>query len=257
MIPVQSQPNKYLIAYGGSICVLEWPATGEEVVHVSVTDLKTLHSVPAHDPPATINDAKCDVRGRLWTGSLCVRVLPDGWEMVQGIGHVFRLDTDGQFTPQLDGVDLSNGIAWSLDNKQFYYNDTNLYRVDGFDYDLEKGTISNRRVVFDFKANGIEGAPDGMCTDANGNLWVALYGGGKVAQVNPHTGEQIGCLDFPSKNITSCAFGGANLDVLYVTSGKFQLNEEEAEATGAGLTYKVTGLGVRGSSAGIAYAGKA
>ena len=138
--------------------------------------------------------------------------------------------------------------------------------------------LGNRRVVFDYKANNVEGIPDGMCVDSDGNLWVATFDAGKVRhkqsdilyrhftrydydfdqviRVNPTTGKLIDQIDLPSPKITSVAFGGPNLDNLYVTSANYGMSADEIARTGAGSLYKVTGTGAKGLSPGVAFAGK-
>jgi len=157
----------------------------------------------------------------------------------------------------LSSLDIANGLAWSSDNKTFYYIDSLTYRVDAWDYDSVGGVISNRRPVFDFKANNIKGIPDGMCIDEKGNLWVALFSGGKIAHIDPVAGNLIDHIEFPATNITSVAFGGPNLDILYVTSAQHGLSEEELLAQpDAGSIFQIRNTGVKGLSAGVAYGGK-
>ena len=81
----------------------------------------------------------------------------------------------------MKGVSISNGLCWSKDDKTFYYIDTLEFRVDAFDYDIETGSVSNRRTVFDFGANKIKGFPDGMAIDNQDNLWIACFAGGQVS----------------------------------------------------------------------------
>lgn len=77
-------------------------------------------------------------------------------------------------------MSLSNGLAWSPDNKTMYFIDSLAHAVDAFDYDIEQGEISNRRTIFDIKASSFEGLLDGMASDTKGRLWIALFGGSKV-----------------------------------------------------------------------------
>ena len=106
-----------------------------------------------------------------------------------------------------------------------YYNDTPTGTIQAFDYDDETGNITKRRVAVKIP-NGI-GAPDGMTIDAEGNLWVALWGGGIVGKFNPLTGELLQKIKLPAPNVSSCAFGGKNLDVLYITTARQWMNEEQ------------------------------
>ncbi|KAK9298960.1 hypothetical protein QLX08_007876 [Tetragonisca angustula] len=120
--------------------------------------------------------------------------------------------------------------------------------VWAYNYNSETGTISNKKIVFDLQKNDISGIPDGMTIDTNGNLWVAVYSGGSVLNINPQTGELLRSIKFnDAKNITSVAFGGPNLDILYVTSASMGLDENQLkEQPHAGYLFAVKGLGARG-----------
>ncbi|MCX7712372.1 MAG: SMP-30/gluconolactonase/LRE family protein [Chthoniobacterales bacterium] len=157
------------------------------------------------------NDGKVGPDGRLYAGSL-------SYEGKQGAANFWRFESDFRYEKLLDGVTNSNGLCWSLDGKILYYIDTGLQRVDAFDFDVETGRISNRRMIWDVREMG--GKPDGMTCDAEGFLWVALWGGGKVLRVNPRNGEVVGEVIAPCKNVTCPTFGGAELNVLYFTTAK-------------------------------------
>jgi sugar lactone lactonase YvrE len=95
-----------------------------------------------------------------------------------------------------------------------------------------------------------------MTIDENGYLWVAVFDGSKVIQIDPRTGKKLRQLDFPTKNITSVAFGGEDLDVMYVTSAEHFLSETELkEQVSAGGLFEVRGLGVKGLDVGMNYGG--
>jgi sugar lactone lactonase YvrE len=155
-----------------------------------------------------LNDAKCDPAGRFWFGTC--RLFRD----TSGEGSLFRLDPDRNCYRILKDPEISNGLAWSDDKKTMYYIDTPKKRIDAFDYELETGSISNRRQVIDFQ----DSFPDGMTIDSEGKLWVALWGGNKVVRCDPASGKVISEVQLPSKNITSCCFAGENLDTLFITS---------------------------------------
>ena len=95
-------------------------------------------------------------------------------------GHLYSLDLDGQLRSHADKIGLSNGLGWSSDGTKFFYIDSLAYSVDVFDYDIQNGSVSNRKVLFDLKKNGIKGLPDGMCIDANNNIWFAVFFGARV-----------------------------------------------------------------------------
>jgi sugar lactone lactonase YvrE len=163
------------------------------------------------------NDGKCDPSGRFWVGTLAMDSRKKG-------ALLYRMDNDKSIHMMLDSVSISNGIVWTADKKTMYYNDTPTGTIQGFDYDDKTGAISNRRVVVRIPRGG--GGPDGMTIDADGNLWVALWGSGTVGKYDPRTGELLQKVIVPAPNVSSCAFGGKDLDILYITTARVWVNEE-------------------------------
>ncbi|XP_054708312.1 regucalcin-like [Uloborus diversus] len=188
------------------------------------------------------NDAKCDARGRLWAGTLV-----EGEKMK---GYLYKLDSSNNFQPIVDKITLTNGLTWSLDNQTLYYIDSGEKKIFVFDFNLEEGTTSNQRVLFDYNTDeGFEnlGVPDGMTIDIEGKLWVCNYGGSCVLRLDPQTRSILQRVEMPAKNVTSCCFGGPHYDILYVTTASAGLTEEEKERhPKAGSVFAVTGLGTRG-----------
>ncbi|HEX3007143.1 MAG TPA: SMP-30/gluconolactonase/LRE family protein, partial [Bacteroidales bacterium] len=161
------------------------------------------------------NDGKCDPAGRFWVGSIGPRYQ----------ASLYRITADGNCTKMLDSVSTSNGIVWTSDRKTMYYIDTSTGKVRAFDYDYTSGNISNPRVVIKFPAG--MGAPDGMSIDSEGKLWIAHWGGACVGRWDPESGEMIAKVDVAAPHVTSCAFGGSNLDTLYITTARTGLSEEQ------------------------------
>ena len=146
-------------------------------------DLETgrteLVAIPSgHNPENKFNDGKCDPAGRFWAGTV---------ETPSRKGALFRLDRDLSVHQMVDGVGCSNGLAWSLDKKTMYYIDTPTMKIEGFDYDLVTGAISNRRTIVSVAEE--HGLPDGMTIDAEGKLWVAHWDGWCVCRWDPDHGE--------------------------------------------------------------------
>ena len=166
--------------------------------------------VESDRPELRMNDGACDTRGRFWAGTM--RVDATGAD-----GSLYRLDPTGQVTRMLDGVGISNGIAWSPDDALMYYVDTLTHGMDVFDFDPEEGAIANQRRLVDVDPE--DGDPDGLVCDAEGCLWVALWNGSAVRRYAP-TGELIGIVDLPAARVTKCAFGGPALDDLYITTAR-------------------------------------
>lgn len=223
-----------------------------EIVHV-IWDLKSdkptatrvLSAAEEDRGGNRVNDGKVDPAGRLWTGTL----MPgQGLDDAPFTSHLYSFDKGSSPKKHLSGIAVSNGLAWSLDYKTFYYIDSLKYKVQGFDYDITNGTINNERTVFDLKKNNVEGIPDGMTIDSEGKLWVAVYTGGKVIRIDPDTGKLLYILPIPSWEVTSVVFGGPNLDELYVTSANKTKDYPKDKFPQPGQTFKVTNLGVRGTS---------
>ena len=164
------------------------------------------------------NDGKCDPSGRFWVGTMALDSRKKG-------GVLYRMDKDKTIRVILDSVTISNGIVWTADRKTMYYNDTPTGTIQAFDYDDNTGEISNRRVAVRIPRGG--GGPDGMTIDADGNLWVALWGSGTVGKFDPRTGQLLQKVIVPAPNVSSCAFGGKNLETLYITTARVYMNEEK------------------------------
>lgn len=168
--------------------------------------IQLLAPVDVGDFNVRLNDCQCDRVGRIWGGT-------EGQPLHSA--RLYRLEADHSLTEMLKGVSVSNGIGWSPDDRLMYYIDSPERRVDVFDYDLGKGEIANRRpfviIPSDF------GIPDGLCVDEAGMVWVALFGGAALARYTP-AGELDTKVAVPALNVTSCAFGGADLSSLLITT---------------------------------------
>ena len=176
-----------------------------------------------------MNDAACDPQGRFWAGTLAD-------DHRAGGGALYRLDRNGRTELILDGLTISNGLGWSPDGGTMYLADSGTRVIHAFTFDGERGTISDGRVLIDVPAE--VGAPDGLTMDADGDLWVAIYGGGRVHRYSPD-GALREVLLVPAVETTSCAFAGPGLSRLYVTTATENWSDEQrrAEPT-AGLTYR-------------------
>jgi gluconolactonase len=196
------------------------------------------------------NDAKCDALGRLWAGTMGNEKVI-GKEFQQEKSALYSLDADLTLRKQVEKVTISNGTIWSRDNKTMFYIDSPRQSVDAFDFDLQQGKLSNRRTVLNFNsgplASKFKGFPDGMTIDADGKLWVAFFDGANVTRFDPETAKILQTVKIPASKTTSMCFGGPGYQDMYVTSAQFGLTEEDIKnEPGAGHTFKVTGLGIRG-----------
>lgn len=191
-------------------------------------------------PDNRFNDGKCDPAGRFWAGTMST---VDEKEA----GALYRLDADTSIHKMIENVSISNGIVWSLDFKKMYYIDTATQKIMAYDYNNETGDISNPKIAVEVPEE--MGSPDGMTIDAEGNVWVALWGGSAVACWNPESGKLKQTIEVPAKNVTSCAFGGSDLETLYITTARTSTSDEElAKFPNAGGLFK-TNPGVKGVKA--------
>lgn len=188
------------------------------------SELELVAPVERDDPGTRMNDGKCDRQGRFWASTMEFTGAP-------GRGAFYRLDPDFTVTGHLDGLDIGNGLAWSPDDARLYYIDSLAYGVDVFDFDAEQGAIRNRRRLVDIgdPDSGELLFPDGMTIDADGCLWVALFGAGQVRRYTPE-GALDRAIDVPVSNVTCCAFGGDDLGDLYITTAWHALDDAQRKA---------------------------
>ncbi len=155
-----------------------------------------------------MNDGKCDPTGRFWAGTMSDDHAPAG-------GALYRLEIDGAVAKVLEGVTVSNGLAWSGDERTMYYVDSHTHGLDAYEFDAEKGELGTRRRVVDIDPS--LGHPDGITIDQDGLIWVALHSGGAVHRYRPDGVLDIR-LELPVPIVTSCGFGGDDLQDLYITT---------------------------------------
>jgi sugar lactone lactonase YvrE len=168
---------------------------------------------PAHQ---RFNDGRCDSRGRLFVGTM-------NEKRDSNSAALFRVDPDFRVTRILDDMMISNGLAWSPDGRTMYHADTPTQTVRAFDYDAASGMPTNPRVFAQW--TGETDRPDGAAVDSAGNYWIPFYRGGKVVKLSPQ-GSVLAEYATPALCPTMCAFGGADLRTIYVTSAR-QMREAD------------------------------
>ncbi|XP_058886332.1 regucalcin-like isoform X1 [Acipenser ruthenus] len=230
---VPRRSGGYVIGVGTRFAAVDW----------ETQTIKTIAHVDKDKSNNRFNDGKVDPAGRFFAGTMGMEVRPA--ELERGQGSLYTLNTDHSVRKHFDQVDISNGLDWSLDHNTFYYIDSLSFSVDAFDYDLQTGSLSNRRVLYKLEKD--EGIPDGMSIDTEGRLWVACYNGGRVLRIDPATGKRIETVKLPVDKTTSLCFGGKDYSELYVTSACEGMDDAwTARQPEAGGIFKISGLGVKG-----------
>jgi sugar lactone lactonase YvrE len=196
-----------ILAVAGGFARLDWDSG----------QIRMLAGAEEDRPQNRMNDGACDPAGRFWAGTMALDEGPQA-------GALYRLDADLTVHTMLTGVTISNGIGWSADGREMYYIDSPTRRIDAFDFDLGTGAIARRRPFTEIPAEA--GIPDGLTVDAEGFVWVALWGGSALRRYAPD-GALERTVPLPVSHPTSCAFGGAGLDELYVTSARRPLSAQE------------------------------
>ncbi len=181
-----------------------------------------LHDPEADDPGTRLNDGRCDRRGRMWAGSMVE-------DRGRADGALWRYDPDGACHRMLGGLIISNGLAWSPDDSTMYHCCTRTRTVHAYDFDIEAGTVSNKRIFFTTDDTKGEGRPDGAAVDAEGCYWSARYDGWRLVRHDPD-GIEMRIVEMPVAAVTMCAFGGDDLDLLYVTSASQRLTDADLKS---------------------------
>src|SRR5690625_2123104 len=166
------------------------------------------------------NDGKCGPGGRFWAGTMA-------YDGSTGAGSLYCLKPDLSVDVKLSNVSCSNGLAWNQKQDKFFYIDTPTGNVYSFDYREGTGEISNQEVIKNIDESN--GYPDGMTIDEEEYLWIALYGGSKIIRIHPISGETVFKVHLPVPKVTSCTFGGANLDELYITTCRENMSKSELQ----------------------------
>lgn len=175
---------------------------------------------PPYDPAHhRFNDGRCDPQGRLFAGTMNEkRDAPSA--------ALYRIDADFRVTEVLDHLTISNGLAWSPDGRTMYHADTPTRTITVFAFDAATGTPSSGRLFAHFDAE--DERPDGSAVDSDGCYWTTFYRGGRVVRFSP-AGDLLASYSVPARCPTMCAFGGADLRTLYVTSARQQRDAAELE----------------------------
>lgn len=206
-----------LRASGGAVAALR---SGFASVDFCTGEVRKLASVNLPKPNMRFNDGRCDRRGRFWAGTLHENRL-------RGTASLYRLDPGGRCSQIIDGLTISNGLAWSPDNRTMYFADSWIKIIFCCDFDLDTGTPHNQRVFAEVPPGS--GVPDGATVDSEGFLWSANFDGGRITRYAPD-GSVDRVIGMPVQRPTSCAFGAEDFSTLYVTSASFNLTDAQRVA---------------------------
>jgi sugar lactone lactonase YvrE len=204
-----------LVEGGGLVAALR---SGFAFLDLERGRLEPIADPEADRPSNRFNDGKVDAAGRFWAGSM------DDAERAPA-GCLYRLDHDLTVTRADTGYVVTNGPAFSPDGRTLYHNDSAARRILAFDCDPTSGALARRRTFAELE----DGYPDGLTVDAEGGLWCAVWDGWCVARFTPD-GRRERSIELPVARVTSCTFGGAELDTLFVTTASIGLDAAAAAA---------------------------
>lgn len=225
------------------------PADGEQLIMAAQGAIEMIEFTTGHTrelikietdkPDNRCNDGKCDVKGRLWIGTMHKNANANE-------GALYKYDGAG-LTKMIDKTTVSNGLCWSPDNSVLYYIDSFDYNIKAFDFDAANGTITNERIAVNIEGENL--VPDGMCADAEGMLWVAIWGGGAVHRYNPQNGQLLGKVFVDAPHVTNCAFGGNNMQQLFITTATSGLSDAQREQFPLSGSLFIADTGISGLAA--------
>jgi sugar lactone lactonase YvrE len=190
-----------------------------ELWRVSTEGEWTLLAAVEPKPGVRFNDCRADPRGRLWAGTLHRDREP-------AQAALYRMEAGGELTTVLPERTISNGIGWSPDGTTMYYIDSTTWRVVSYVYDLDSGNLGVESVFTEI--DPADGLPDGLTVDAEGGVWVCLFGGAKIRRYRPG-GELDRQIALPLTNPTCPGFGGPDLRTMYITTARHRLTAEQLE----------------------------
>ncbi len=223
-----------LCARGGAILALE---SGFHRFDFTSGEAAPIIDPEADNPRTRFNDGKVDPQGRFVAGTMARQIRDEP------LGALYRLNPDASLEVLERGVIVSNGPCFSPDGRTFYFADSPRRAIFAYDYDPAGGPLRNKRPLIDTAPLGT--APDGATVDAEGFIWTALVLTGRISRFAPD-GRLDRVIEMPVSFPSSVMFGGAGLDVLFVTSISDSLNRRAPDEPEAGGLFAVHGLGVRG-----------
>jgi sugar lactone lactonase YvrE len=220
---------------GGGLVLATGP--GFSTLDLGSGEVTEIATVPADFSAIRFNDGKTDPAGRFWAGTMHL-------QEEAGRGALYRLDGPGQVARMVEPVSISNGLGWSADGSRMFYIDSPARTVAEYEFDVGTGALGARSTLVD--TSGYEGVPDGLTTDADGNLWVAFFDGACIRCFSAEDGTQLAELPLPVTRVTSCTFGGPDLDLLLITSARNGLSAGDLADQPLAGSVLAAEVGVRG-----------
>ena len=228
---------------GGLVAALR---DGFAFVGADMTTLGWIADPEPDRPLSRFNDGKCDRQGRFWAGTMHDPPgPPETYFERDPVGRLYRLDADGTCRAVVDGILVSNGLAWSPDGEIMYFTDSPRRTIWAYPYDPATGDVGERRLFAEIPDAPGRGTGDGATVDAEGYYWSAEFRGGRLVRYAPDGGVDR-MIDLPVSRPTACAFGGDDLATLYVTSAKIMLTRTELAAEPLAGALLALDVGARG-----------
>lgn len=205
-------------ASGGLIVAMR---SGLVMLDTETGALSPLLDAPYDQSRMRFNDGRCDANGRLWVGTLYE-------PRDQPLGSLFCIERNTARDIR-NPVTVSNGLAFSVDNRTLFHADTTAHRILAYEFDLATGQVGKSRLFKQFSADKSQnygGRPDGAAVDSENAYWCAMYEGGRLLRL-AENGEVLNEISLPVRCPTMVAFGGADLQTLYITTARHNRTEAE------------------------------
>ncbi|XP_037043734.1 regucalcin-like [Bradysia coprophila] len=235
IIPLVNATNQFLIGTKNKAIVIQWDGKSANGYVIRTVFGISTDSTYA---PNRFNGAKADPVGNFVGGTQYANDCLNH----ATTAYLYHYDPKFGLSTIRSNILISNGLTWSHRTNKFYYIDSCVPKVNEFDYDMETGYLSNKRIAYSASPDLVL---DGLTHDNDGNLFVTTFGGSKILKVDPIEGKLLEEIEFPVRQVTSVAFGGPQFDILFVTTAARGDSQPEA----AGHLYKITGLYSIGSPA--------
>ncbi|KAH8884066.1 regucalcin, partial [Thozetella sp. PMI_491] len=236
----RDKPGSYICAYYQGVAFLD-----EETGRLDVVK----EIIPTEDrDKLRFNDGGVDAKGRFWLAEIDVKAMAFGPNKLpktygEPIGRLWRYDPDGSLHMMDKGFICGNGLAWSPDSKYMYVNDSVAMMVFKYDFDVETGAITNKRLFIDRRDSF--GEPDGMVVDTEGNLWIAVFDSNRVMVFSPE-GRHLKDIIFSARHMACTTWGGKEENILFVATGKDRKGQAVRENDEGGHMFRYTAHGVKG-----------